>query len=144
MRARYGLAQRTRLLTAAAVVAAVGALLSGCALLDPHSGLTIAFLMEDHGDAADVTTNPIDITDAACGTALDCVEAYDTDEAAYYRFASRERAAEYAAGLDDAFVIHYIVMDFAGKNDASTEHQRWAMERLAGTWQDYEGTFPER
>jgi len=35
-------------------------------------------------------------------------------------------------------------MDFAGKDDAGREKQRWAMEALAGTWQDFEGTFPDR
>lgn len=92
----------------------------------------------------DVTTNPIEITDDACSTELDCVEAYSTEEANYYRFASRDQAADLAATLDDGFVIHYIVMDFAGKDAAAKEHQRWATERLAGTWQDYNGTFPDR
>jgi osmotically inducible lipoprotein OsmE len=40
--------------------------------------------------------------------------------------------------------VHYIVMDFEGKDDALVDRQRAAMERLAATWQDYEGTFPTR
>ncbi len=133
-----------RCLALVGVLAALSLLTTGCALLDNHSRLTIALLMEDHGDAVDVTTDPVDITDDACGDELDCVEAYSTEEADYYRFASRDQAADYAATLDDGFVIHYIVMDFAGKDTASKERQRWAMERLAGTWQDYNGTFPDR
>ncbi|WP_309620547.1 hypothetical protein, partial [Salinibacterium sp.] len=92
----------------------------------------------------DVTSNSVNTTEEVCADQLNCVEAFDTDEAAYLRFATRDQAADYAASLEDGFVIHYIVMDFAGRDDASKEHQRWAMERLAGTWQDYEGTFPGR
>ena len=125
------------------VLACASLLLAGCVLFDRHSQLTIEALMEDNYDV-DVTTNPVDITGDACGTTLDCVEAYSTDEANYYRFASREEAADQAASLDDGFAVLYIVMDFAGKDSAPKMHQRWAMERLAGTWQDYDGTFPER
>ncbi len=136
--------RNARLVVSAGILTPACLLLTGCALFDNHSQLTIALLMENHGDTADVTTDPIDITADACGTTLDCVEAYRTEEADYYRFASRDEAAEHAATLDDGFVVHYIVMDFAGKETASKEHQRWAMERLAGTWQDYHGTFPDR
>lgn len=121
----------------------VGVMLAGCALLDNHSALTVEMVVVDAEYEPDVTTNPVDVTAERCGAALDCVEAYTTTEASYLRFSSRERAAEYAATLDDGFVVHYIVMDFAG-HDAPAEHQRWAMEALAGTWQDYEGEFPDR
>ena len=123
---------------------ALTVLLAGCALFDRHSQLTIATVIQDDGSAADVTTNPVDITESACDDEIRCVEAYSTDEANYYRFASRDDAAEYAAALDDGFVVHYIVMNFAGKHESSPEHQQWAMERLAGTWQDYDGPFPDR
>ena len=122
----------------------VSMLMTGCALFDPHSQLVIETLMNDEGYDIDVTTNQIDITDDACGDPLKCVEAYSTDEANYYRFTSRDQAAEYAESLGDGFVVHYIVMDFTGKDDASEELQRLAMERLASTWQDYDGEFPER
>lgn len=125
------------------MIAIASGALVGCALFDRHSQLTIATVMEDHGDAVDVTTNPIDITETACTTDLPCVEAYRTEEANYYRFASRQEATDHAATLDDGFVVHYIVMDFAGK-EASRASQRWAMERLAGTWQEYDGPYPER
>ena len=45
--------------------------------------------------------------------------------------------------LDDGFVINYIVMDFEGK-DASVQSQLWAMQVVAGFWNDYEGEFPDR
>lgn len=144
MARRTAAMRKRRCLALGGVLAGVSLLTSGCALLDNHSRLTIAMLMEDHGDAIDVTTDPVNITEDTCGDGLDCAEAYSTEEANYYRFASRDQAADYAATLDDGFVIHYIVMDFAGKDTASTEHQRWAMERLAGTWQDNTGTFPDR
>jgi len=101
-------------------------------------------VVEAEYDAPETTTNPIEITNTACGETLDCLEAYDTEEATYFRFDSRDRADEYASSLEDAFVVNYIVMDFAGKDDAGREKQRWAMEALAGTWQDFEGTFPDR
>ncbi|MBG6053997.1 hypothetical protein IWX81_000387 [Salinibacterium sp. CAN_S4] len=40
------------------------------------------------------------------------------------------------------FVVNYIVMDLSNKPNASKKDQRWAMERLGGIWQDYEGTYP--
>lgn len=120
----------------------VGVMLTGCVLLDNHSALTLEMVV-DAGYEPDVSTDPEDVTAERCGAVLDCVEAYTTTEASYLRFGSRERAAEYAATLDDGFVVHYIVMDFAG-HDAPTERQRWAMEALAGTWQDYEGEYPDR
>jgi osmotically inducible lipoprotein OsmE len=127
-----------------AVVLAIAALsLSGCAIFDPQSNLTLNDVMNSEYDAPDVTTEVMEITDAACGSALDCVEAYSTAEADYFRFDSRERAEEYGATLDDGFVINFIVMDFEGK-DASVEHQLWAMQSVAGTWNDYEGEFPDR
>lgn len=141
---RVGSMRTGRRGSAAAMLLTVGLLVSGCALFDPHSQLTLVTLMEDEGYDIDVTTNPVEITDDACDGPLDCVEAYSTDEANYYRFASRDQASDYAASLGDGFVIHYIVMNFAGKDDATKEHQQWAMERLAATWQDYDGTFPER
>lgn len=52
--------------------------------------------------------------------------------------AGRQRGA-----VEDGFVVNYFAMDFAGKT-ASVEVQRWAMQALAGTWNDYEGHFPER
>jgi osmotically inducible lipoprotein OsmE len=126
------------------VVVSVCALLSGCALVDRHSQLTIEMLLDDEGYDVDVTSNPVDITDESCGDDVECVEAYSTSEADYYRFASRDEASEFASTLTDGFVVHYIVMDFEGKDDALVDRQRAAMERLAATWQDYEGTFPTR
>ncbi|SDZ55264.1 hypothetical protein [Herbiconiux ginsengi] len=133
-----------RVLTATTTLVVTAGLLTGCALLDRHSQLTIAMLMDDEGYTVDVTTNPVDITDTVCGDDLKCVEAYSTDEANYYRFTSRDAAASYAASVDDGFAVHYIAMDFTGKNNVSTDAQRSAMERLAGTWQDYDGPFPDR
>lgn len=143
MRGRVGSRQAERCVIAGAL-AAVTLLTAGCALFDPQSGLTLATVMEDHGDAVDVTANSREITDEVCGERLDCVEAYSTDEANYYRFSTREQAADHAASLHDGFVVNYVVMDFAGKDSSSKEHQQWAMERLAGTWQDYTGPFPAR
>jgi len=139
-----GFSIKRRLVTVVAVAAVMSVLLASCTLFDRYSQLTLAMLMEDGGDTADVTTNPAEITEVACGDDLNCVEAYSTAEANYYRFASRHDAAEYAATIDDGFAVHYIVMDFAGKNNATHAHQQRAMERLASTWQDYDGTFPDR
>lgn len=122
---------------------ALSVLLAGCALFDRHSQLTIETVIQNDG-SVDVTTNPVDITQDACDDELPCVEAYSTDEANYYRFATRDDAAAYAATLDDGFAVHYIVMNFAGKQESSPERQQWAMERLAGTWQEYDGPFPDR
>ena len=129
--------------TTAALLAVVALSLSGCAILDPQSNLTLNDVMNSETDATDVTTEVREITDTACGSALDCVEAYSTAEADYFRFDTRAGAKEYGATLDDGFVINFIVMDFEGK-DASVEHQLWAMQSVAGTWNDYEGEFPDR
>jgi len=118
--------------------------LTGCSLLDNHRNLTLATVMESEFDGPDTTTNPEEITAAICDAEIDCVEAYSTDQADYLRFDSRDDAATYAQTLDDGFVVNYIVMDFAGKDAASKQEQRWAMETLAGTWQDYHGDFPDR
>jgi len=134
---------RRRLATAATLLAVASPLLVGCALFDNHARLTLQMVLDDDGESVDVTTNPIEITDEVCNDALECVEAYSTDEADYYRFTSRETANEFQSTLDVGFVVHYIVMDLANKPDASKLHQQWAMERLAGTWQDYEGTYPD-
>ncbi|MGV8858188.1 hypothetical protein [Rhodoglobus sp.] len=127
-----------------AITIAVAALsLSGCAIFDPQSVLTLGDVMDSQYDAPDVTTDVAEITDTACGSGLDCVEAYSTAEADYFRFDTRQGAEEYGATLEDGFVINFIVMDFEGK-DASVEHQLWAMQAVAGTWNDYEGEFPDR
>lgn len=129
--------------TAAAVLAVAALSLSGCSFVDPQSNLTLNDVMNAQYDAPDVTTDVMEITDTACDSALDCVEAYSTAEADYFRFDTRVGAEEYGATLDDGFVINFIVMDFEGK-DASVEHQLWAMQSVAGTWNDYEGEFPDR
>ncbi|MBP2388200.1 hypothetical protein [Paeniglutamicibacter kerguelensis] len=138
--------RRVRVMVPLSIAVLVACLsLVAWAFLDNVRALTLDVIMTDgDGDGIDVTTNPVEITNRACGVAVDCVEAYSTAEANYYRFSSRKRASDFAATLDDGFHVHYMVMDFAGKHDASKEHQLWAMEGLAGTWNDYEGTFPER
>jgi hypothetical protein len=118
-------------------------MLAGCSLFDPQGSLTLRDVMDAEYDAPDVTTQAEEITDTACGASLDCVEAYSTAEANYFRFGTRERAEEYGSSVEDGFVINYIVMDFAGK-DASVERQLWAMQVLAGMWNDYEGGYPNR
>ena len=120
----------------------VVAMVAGCALFDNHRSLTLETVVNAEYEP-DSTTNPVDVTLDVCGEQLDCLEAYTTTEASYLRFDSRERAAEYASTLADGFVVNYIVMDFSA-HDAPVERQRWAMEALAGTWQDYRGSFPNR
>ncbi|MGV8911710.1 MAG: hypothetical protein ACOH14_03760 [Rhodoglobus sp.] len=129
--------------TAAALLAVAALFLSGCAIVDPQSNLTLSDVMSFEFDTPDVTTEVAEITDTACGSAIDCVEAYSTAEANYFRFDTRKGAEEFGDTLDDGFVINFIVMDFEGK-DASVEHQLWAMQTVAGTWNDYEGEFPDR
>lgn len=128
------------------IVSAVGfgGYLMGRSLFDSQWSLTLADLMAFEQDGADTTTDVVEITSDACGDDNACVEAYDTAQATYYRFSTRGDAEAFAASLDDGFLSNYIVMDFAGKNSASTTVQLWAMQTLAGTWQDYEGTFPDR
>lgn len=136
--------RQRRLLLATTLLAVATTPLAGCALFDRHSVLTIPMVLNAESDSVDVTSNPIDITQEVCSPTLECVEAYSTDEADYYRFASRETANEFESTLDDGFVVHYIVMDLSNKPDASRLDQRRAMEQLASIWQDYEGTFPDR
>ncbi|QAV70045.1 hypothetical protein ESZ53_06105 [Salinibacterium sp. UTAS2018] len=116
--------------------------LAGCSLLDPQGQLTLHDLVNVE-EGVDVTTQAEDITDTACATLIDCVEAYSTAEANYYRFDSRDDAEAFGSSVEDGFVINYIVMDFAGK-DASVQEQLHAMQMLAGMWNDYEGGFPDR
>jgi hypothetical protein len=128
----------TALLLALALVS-----VSACGILDPQGTLTLHDVL-DTGNAASVGHTEVeDVTAEACDADIQCVEAYSTAEADYFRFDSRERAREYGSTLEDGFVVNYFVMDFAGK-DASVEHQLWAMQGLAGMWNDYEGGFPDR
>ncbi|MFC8304336.1 hypothetical protein ACFUCV_11695 [Specibacter sp. NPDC057265] len=117
--------------------------LAGCSLFDPQRNLTLHDVVNSEHDGPDVTTQAEDISETACASPLDCVEAYSTAEANYFRFESRKSAEEYGSTVKDGFVVNYIVMDFAGK-DAPVEKQLWAMQGLAGTWNDYEGDFPDR
>lgn len=137
--------KKDRTLATVVIVSCLALLLSGCSLFDQHANLTIAAVVDEdaYPDLPDVTTNPVETTEDVCGAAAACVEAWSTDEADYYRFASRDQATDYAATLDDGFVSHYIVMDFHGK-DATIEAQQQAMEQLANNWQDYEGAYPDR
>lgn len=108
-----------------------------------QQSLTLRDVVNAQYDAPDVTTQEEDITDATCAGPLKCVEAYSTAEANYLRFETRKAAEEYGATVDDGFVVNYFVMDFAGKT-ATVEVQLWAMQALAGMWNDYEGDFPDR
>lgn len=57
----------------------------------------------------------------------------------------RERTATQHAGMiEDGFQSNYIVVDFEGKGAVSKTQELWAMQHLAGMWQDYEGDFPDR
>jgi hypothetical protein len=132
-----------RLIVAATLVTIAITSLAVCALFDRFSRLTIPIVLTDDSDAVDVTTHPIEITDDVCNETLECVEAYSTDQADYYRFTTREMANEFESTLDVGFVVNYIVMDLSNKPDASKRDQRWSMERLGGIWQDYEGTYPD-
>ena len=118
--------------------------LTGCSLFDNQRSLTLDALVSSDFDGTDITSNPQETTTETCVGDIDCVEAYSTDQADYLRFDSRDAAEAYAETLEDGFVVNYIVMDFAGKDAVSTEEQRWAMESLSGTWQEYEGEFPNR
>lgn len=112
-------------------------------LFTPQITLTLADVVDSEYDAKDVTTEVVETTESVCGAQLDCVEAYSTAEANYYRFRSHAAADEYESTLKDGFSVNYFVMDFAGKN-ASVKDQLHAMQELAGTWNDYEGDFPAR
>ena len=113
-------------------------------VFDNQWRLTLADVMASEPEAVDPTTDVVEITSDVCGGGALCVEAYDTAEATYYRFISRGDAEAFALTVDDGFRSNYIVMDFAGKEAASKEQQLWAMQHLAGAWQDYEGGFPDR
>lgn len=131
--------------TAGAVVAIVlTAVWFGRLLFDPQWNLTLRDVMNGQPDAEDPTTDVSETTSSVCTPALPCVEAYDTAEATYLRFGSRDEATQYASSLQDGFQSNYIVMDFAGKDAVSKTQQLWAMQYLAGIWQDYEGEFPDR
>lgn len=142
----HGRPRGVRFLVVAVVIAVIAAcgLWFGRLLFDSQWTLTLHQLLENTGVEDPPVTDPRDITATACGADVDCVEAYATQEAAYYRFGSRGAAERFAATVEDGFRSNYIVMDFAGATSASTAEQLWAMQHLAGTWQDYEGTFPDR
>jgi hypothetical protein len=134
---------RCRPTTIATLVALVTLGATGCGLLDPQGTLTLRDVMTGESGATDTRTDVEEMTDEACDAEVECVEAYSTDEADYFRFSSRQEAQEFASSLDDGFVVNYFVMDFAGK-EATAEHQLWAMQYLAGMWNDYEGGYPDR
>lgn len=113
---------------------------SGCSILIPQYGLTIKRAVVDaEYTGPDHATNPVEITESACGEEIDCVEAWSTDQANYYRFATRDRATEYADGLADGAQSHFIVMDFAGKTGVDRHDQEAASCELRGVHFDHEG-----
>lgn len=125
-----------------AVCLGVGALLamSGCSILIPQHGLTIRQAVVDaQYSGPDYASNPVEITESACGDEVDCVEAWSTDQADYYRFATRDRATEFAEGLSDAAQSHFIVMDFTGKTGIDRVDQEVASCQLRGANFDHEG-----
>lgn len=112
-------------------------------LFHPQLTLTLEDVMNAEYDARDITTEVEEITAAVCGVHVECVEACSTAEANYYRFRTHAGATEYMSSLEDGFSVNYFVMDFAGKN-APVQDQLFAMQVLAGMWNDYEGNFPNR
>lgn len=138
--------RRARQIGVAIVVAVVATcgLWFGRLLFDSQWTLTLHELLENTGVENPPVTEPRDITGTACGETLNCVEAYDTEEATYYRFGSRGAAERFEETVVDGFRSNYIVMDFVDKTGVSKTKQLWAMQHLAGTWQDYEGSFPDR
>ena len=138
--------RRARRIGFAIVVAAVATcgLWFGRLLFDSQWTLTLHELLENTGVENPPATEPRDITRTACGETVDCVEAYDTGEATYYRFGSRGAAERFEATVADGVRSHYIVMGFAGQTGVSTTEQLWAMRCLAGAWQGYAATFPDR
>lgn len=135
---------KTRLIAAASILLVLAApAISACSIFDPQRNLTLHDVVNAEYDAPDSTTQAKDITETACIAPRDCVEAYSTAEADYFRFDTRKDAEQYGSSVQDGFVVNYIVMDFEGKN-ASVEKQLWAMQAVAGMWNDYEGDFPDR
>lgn len=129
---------------AVVAVAVLGGAWLARAVFDSQWTLTLHDVMSSEPDAEDPTTDPIDVTASTCSADIPCVEAYSTAEATYLRFGSRDAAAQHLATLQDGFQSNYIVMDFAGRDHVSKTQQLWAMQHLAGLWQDYEGEFPDR
>lgn len=125
-----------------AIVIALGAFFLTRSFWDPQWNLTIAQVVEDTEYERGIS-DPVDVTDTECAI-VDCVEAYDTTEALYLRFSSRDDAARYVSTSEDAFQSNYIVMDFSTKGDVEPERQHLAMEYLVGVWQDFEGNVPLR
>lgn len=131
------------LLPAALLVAiALTALVLTRSFYDPQWNLTIADVVESATPERGVS-DYVEVTPSVCADGT-CVEAYDTQEALYLRFASRDDAARYVSHAEDAFRSNYIVMDFSTKPDVAPERQQRAMEYLVSTWQDFEGTLPSR
>lgn len=126
------------------VAAVVGSIWLARMVFDSQWTLTLRDVMSSLPDANDPTTEVIEVTSSMCNEALPCAEAYDTAEATYLRFGSRAEATEHLESLEDGFQSNYIVMDFAGKDSVTKTQQLWAMQHLAGTWQDYNGGFPDR
>lgn len=109
---------------------------------DPQWNLTISRLV-DSAPSRNGVSNAVERTAEVCEP-INCVEAYETTEATYLRFESREDASQYSGSGRDTFQSNYIVMDFSAKSSIAPERQRLAMEYLAGMWQDFEGSVPQR
>ncbi|PPF35280.1 MULTISPECIES: hypothetical protein [unclassified Pseudoclavibacter] len=113
---------------------------SGCSIFIPQYGLTIREAVVDaEYTGPDYASDPVEITESACGEEIDCLEAWSTDQADYYRFATRDEAAEFADGLADGAQSNFIVMDFAGKAGVDRSDQEAASCQLRGTHFDHEG-----
>lgn len=68
---------------------------------------------------------------------------YTASSPSTYRFRTHAAETEYRSSLTDGFSENYLVMDSAGK-DAPVKDQLFALQVLAGRWNDYEGGFPVR
>jgi osmotically inducible lipoprotein OsmE len=148
MAASWAMTPRRGIAIAIAAVVLAGVVIGGVwfarAVFDPQWRLTLRDVMSSESTVNNTTTDVANITESVCSADLPCVEAYDTAEATYFRFGSRDEATQHAATVEDGFQSNYIVMDFAGKDGVSKTQQLWAMQRLAGMWHDYEGGYPNR
>jgi hypothetical protein len=98
---------RVSLITPIAVLILV---LAGCS--DPRSAIDAGHVVDTYAQAGIPVSGILDESESRCPGSSTCVQAVTTDQLTVWRFANREDAATYAAGIDDAHLSDFIVLEF--------------------------------
>lgn len=74
------------------------------------------------GEEWSLAANPVEITDEVCDDAFPCLQAYKTDQAQYFKFKTRDAAAQAVTEFgDDGYQSNFIAIHFTDTSLTSNE-----------------------